>query len=130
MKNNKPISILFYISGIFDGVLGIVFVFIPKIPFVLFNVTHPNHWGYIQFPAALLVVFACMFFAIARNPGRNRNLIPYGIGLKASYSIVVFGYWITTGLPDMWKPFAVIDVILGLLFIWAYITLGKQMKIE
>ncbi len=130
MKINKPISVIFYFSGIYDGVLGVIFLFLPQIPFELFKVTHPNHWGYIQFPAALLIIFAWMFFIIARDPLPNRNLIPYGIALKGSYSIIVFGYWLTIGLPDMWKPFAVIDVILGFLFLWAYIILKRQIEKE
>ncbi len=122
----KWIPFLFYFSAFYDGILGLAFFFYPKFGFDLFGVTYPNHWGYIQFPAGLLIVFAMMFIRIGRNPEGNRAFIPYGIGLKASYCIVVFGYWLTTGLPDMWKPFAVIDFILGVLFFWAYIVLGKR----
>ncbi|OQX54494.1 MAG: hypothetical protein B5M53_05835 [Candidatus Cloacimonas sp. 4484_209] len=129
-SSNTFTSLIFYFSAFYDGILGMFFLIFPKVGFDFFNVTHPNHWGYVQFPAALLVVFGFMFFAIARNPLKERNLIPYGIGLKVSYCAVVFGYWFTKGLPDMWKPFAVIDFFLGILFVFSYLMLGKQLKDE
>lgn len=125
MKKFKLISILFYLTAAFDGILGLTFLFFPKLAFDIYNVTYPNHWGYIQFPAALLVIFGCMFLVIAKKPLENRNLIPYGIGLKFSYSILVFIYWALAGLPNMWKPFAFADTIVGILFIWSYVYLGK-----
>ena len=51
--------------------------------------TPPNHLGYMQFPAALLIIFASMFVAVAWRPGRNANLILYGIRLKAAYCATV-----------------------------------------
>ena len=126
MKQRKSISVLFFIGAAYDGILGLAFLFSPLAVFALYNVTPPNHAGYVQFPAALLVVFSLMFVNIARSPEQNRNLIPYGILLKVSYCTVVFGYWFSEGIPNMWKPFAVIDVCFGLLFLWAYITLRKK----
>jgi hypothetical protein len=88
------------------------------------EVTAPNHWGYVQFPAALLIIFAAMFVMIARNPVGNRGLIPYGIGLKISYCAIAFAYWFSSGIPSMWKPFAIADVVMLVLFAWAYAALG------
>jgi len=79
-----------------------------------------NHFGYAQFPGALLIVFALMYLAIARRPVANRNLIPYGMLLKVSYCGVVFYHWLSAGIPGMWKPFAVIDLVFLILFAWAY----------
>jgi len=84
------------------------------------EVTPPNHWAYVQFPAALLVIFALMFAAIAANPLENRKMIPYGIMLKAAYCGVTFWYWNAEGIPGLWKPFAVIDLVMGFLFLWAF----------
>ena len=33
--------------------------------------------------------------------------------------------WATGNLPDMWKPFTIIDAVMGVLFVWAYVVLGK-----
>lgn len=120
MKPLKLISLLFYIAAAYDGILGAAFLIGPLAIFEWFDVTPPNHVGYVQFPAILLLLFAAMFATIARKPVENRNLIPYGIGLKIAYCTVVFGHWMADSVPIMWKPFAVIDAIFILLFIWAY----------
>ena len=83
-------------------------------------------FGYVQFPSALLIVFALMFLAVAAAPRRNRNLIPYGVLLKVSYCAVAFYYWFTIDVPSIWKPFAVIDLAMAVLFIWAYMALRKE----
>jgi hypothetical protein len=81
---------------------------------------NPNHWAYVQFPGALLLIFALMFIAIARNPVQKKDLIIYGILLKAAYCSIAFWYWVTRGIPNLWKPFAVIDLVMAALFFWSY----------
>lgn len=119
MLGTNSISALFYLAAFYDGVLGVAFLFFPQTLLNTFNVP-PPHPGYIQFPAALLVVFALMFLAVARNPQRNRNLIPYGILLKLAYSGVVLRYWLVEQIPFIWKPFAIADVVFAAFFFWAY----------
>jgi hypothetical protein len=80
----------------------------------------------VQFPAALLIVFAILFAAIARAPARNRNLIPYGVLLKLSYCGVISFHWLTAGLPDLWKPFCVTDLIFLIAFAWAWMSLRRD----
>ena len=69
--------------------------------------------------------FAILFLAVALQPLRNRNLIPYGMLLKVSYCSVVFHYWAFEDIPWMWKPFALIDLLFLALFWMAYAALGK-----
>ena len=109
----------------YDGLLGAAFLLRPAVLFAYFRIEPPNHFGYVQFPAAMLVIFGLMFFAVAANPRRNRNLIPYGILLKAAYCGTVFGYWFSSGLPLLWKPFAVFDVIFAALFFWSWRLLDE-----
>ena len=125
MKTRGAIKTLFLIAAIYDGVLGLVFLLAAGRMYDTFGVAPPNHWGYVHFPAALLIVFAIMFLAVARAPERNRNLIPYGVMLKAAYSGLVFWHWAAQGIPNMWKPFAFADLVFGLLFVWAYVELRK-----
>jgi len=121
----KAVSLLFVVAALYDGLLGLLFLFAGASAFQWFGVTPPNHWGYLQFPAALLIVFAIMFAMVAKNPVANRNLIPYGMLLKVSYCGVVFFHWFTAGIPDMWKPFAFGDFAFLVLFVWAYQSLKK-----
>ncbi len=123
MKRIGSIRTLFTAAGIYDGLLGIAFLFAGGTVYRWFDVVPPNHPGYVQFPAALLIVFALMFLAIAADPARNRNLIPYGILLKVSYCGVTGYHWLTAGIPEMWKPFCVLDFIFLLLFVWAWTAL-------
>ena len=120
---NVWLSLLFYVGALYDGILGIGFLLFSTSLFDLFQVTPPNHVGYVQFPGALLLVFGLMYLQIGRDPVRNRNLIPYGIGLKICYCAVVFWHWFRTGIPGMWKPWAIADIVFGLLFLWAYLYL-------
>ncbi len=120
MQKQNSISILFYLSAIYDGILGIAFLVAAPAIFSWSQVTPPNHWGYVQFPGALLIIFALMFLAVAKNPVENRGLICYGILLKIAYCAIVFYYWIASGLPDIWKPWAIADLVFLALFIWAY----------
>jgi hypothetical protein len=83
--NNTAIRALFVAAGLYDGILGLAFVFFPAAIFAHYGVTPPNHYAYVQFPALLLIVFAAMFFRIATDPVRHRELILYGCGLKAAY---------------------------------------------
>jgi hypothetical protein len=123
MKKNLPMSIFFYLAAAYDGILGIVFLISPMSVFERFEITPPNHAGYVQFPAMLLIVFAILFINIARNPVANRNLILYGILLKVSYCSIVFAYWFTSGIPVIWKSFAICDLVFIALFILSWHSL-------
>ena len=117
---------LFALAAIYDAVLGIAFLLAPSGIFAWLDLAPPNHLGYIQFPAALLIVFAAMFAAIAMDPQRNRNLIPYGILLKISYCGVVLFHWVTSELPFIWKPFFVADIAFLIAFVWAWKSLSEE----
>ncbi len=120
MARSSSVRPLFILAGLYDGVLGLAFLFAAPTVFQRFNVTPPNHYGYVHFPALLLLVFALMFFAIASDPRRNRNLIPYGILLKVSYCTTVGWHWLDAGVPWMWQPFFILDLLFLVAFIWAY----------
>jgi hypothetical protein len=123
--NIRSIRVLFGLAALYDGILGIAFLVAAPALFEWVGVTAPNHFGYVHFPAALLIVFALMFLAIARDPVANLGLVPYGILLKVSYCVVVFYHWFTAGVPFIWKPFAVADLAFLVLFVWAYSALKR-----
>ncbi|MFC1703849.1 hypothetical protein ACFL1E_03570 [Candidatus Omnitrophota bacterium] len=125
MNYPKWIKPFFIVSGLYDGILGLLFLFVPFQLFRLANITPPNHIGYVQFSACLLIVFAMMFFRIASDPLANRNLIEFGILLKVSYCAVVFTHWILQTIPLLWVTFAFFDVAFLALFILAQRALKK-----
>ena len=126
MRAKQAVSVLFGVAAVYDGALGAGFLFATSKLFERFGVTPPNHPGYVQFPAALLIVFASMFAAVAVNPIKNRSLILYGILLKVSYCGVVMFHWLTAGVPSMWKSFCIADLVFLALFVWAWAVLGKE----
>ena len=71
--NDQWIRVVFIIAGIYDGMLGMVFLFMPEAIFAFYAVTPPNHMAYIEFPAFLLVIFAIMFFRIAMDRSGSAN---------------------------------------------------------
>jgi hypothetical protein len=126
MKKHAAVSLLFWASAAYDGLLGLAFLVGAGAIFEWAQVTPPNHLAYVQFPGALLITFAVMFAAVARKPLENRGLIPYGILLKLSYCAVAFYYWFTSGIPTLWKPFAIIDLACIPLLAWAYYATSSR----
>lgn len=126
MKSNSTIRFFYFIAALYDGVLGLAFLFFPTQVFARLELEAPNHLGYIHFPAALLLVFAILFVSIARNPVANHNLIPYGILLKISYCGVVLFHWVSSGVPSIWKPFFFADLLFIALFLWTWRVLSSQ----
>lgn len=114
----------FVVAGLYDAILGLLFLIIPLQLFKIANISPPNHTGYVQFPALLLIIFAIMFFNIAKDPISNKNLIMYGILLKLSYCSIVFTYKIMGQMPWMWMPFAYFDLAFLAVFIIARIQLN------
>ncbi len=128
MDGNKKTSIFFIVAALYDGILGISFLVAPRPLYDWLEMPEPEHLGYMQFGAALLVVFAIMFMNIARSPINNRNLIPYGILLKVSYCAVVFYHWFAGVISTPWKVFAVCDVLFGVLFLVVYHALKDKVR--
>lgn len=120
----STIRLLFAVAGIYDFVIGLTFLLFGPRLFDSTAVPQPNHWGYVQFGSLLLMIFGTMFFAVAYDPVANRNLIPYGMLLKLCYTGLVAYYWVTTDCPLLFKPFAIIDAVMLLLFLLAY---GKRL---
>lgn len=125
-RSMKSAAAIFYVASVYDGILGIIFLAFPLSLLQFFGVPVPPHPAYIQFSAALLLVFAIMFLTIARNPRANRNLMLYGILLKISYCSVVFWYWAFGSISLVWKPFAVFDLVFLFLFLWSYREAGRE----
>ena len=124
----KWLRILFVLSGIYDGVLGLAFLLWPNCLFEYFDVPPANHMGYVQFPALLLIVFACLFFRVAMDPVKNRELILYGCGLKLAYCGTVFWHSAFGFMPPVWVFFAWADLVFLALFIAAWRRLHRQVS--
>lgn len=125
--NVSQVRAIFAVAGVYDFIIGLVFLFFGSQLFDAAGVPHPNHWAYIHFAALLLLIFGVMFLNVAWKPAANRNLMPFGMLLKLAYSGLVAYYWLTTGCPTLFKPFAIIDGAMLVLFVMAYrVRLGPS----
>jgi hypothetical protein len=123
------IRIVFAFAAVYDFLIGLVFLAAGPWLFELSSIPAPNHWGYIQFAALMLMIFGLMFGAVAVDPVGQRNLIRYGLLLKLSYCGLVGYYWATSGAPTLFKPFVIMDAIMYVLFLVSYLKLGTKTKI-
>lgn len=119
------VKIIFFFAALYDGFIGAMGVLFPNLAFRIFEVVPPNHAGYVQFPAILLLIFGAMFYQVARNPISNRALMLYGAALKIGYSGLIFSYLLTTGIPGMWVPWAWIDLAFFVLFLLSWRHTGS-----
>jgi len=124
MKSLLPIRILYSLSAAYDGLLGLAFIFAAPQIFNLAGITSPNHWGYVHFAAGTLVIFGWMFLRIALRPVENRNLVIYGVLLKACYVATVLWHAFHDGIPMLWKEFAAADLVFLVLFLWSWMRLN------
>ena len=128
ISTSKSVSLLFYVAAVYNLVFGIAFLFAAQPLFELFKTSQPEHPGYIQFMSLVMMVFAAMFFQIARKPEQNRNLIPYAVLLKLSSVCVIMWHWfVSHTIPPIWKPFSIIDLIYLIAMLWAMSALAKIM---
>ena len=119
MKSLQSIRVLYLVSALYDGILGLAFIVAAPTVFAWTGVPVPNDWGYLHFAAALLLVFTWMFVNIARDPVANRNLVQYCVLLKVAYVCAAAWHWANGGIPDVWKVFAVADIVFAGLFVWS-----------
>lgn len=120
------IRIILILCGAFDGMVGVVFFTAPAAMFRYFSVTPPNHYGYVQFPSLLLLIFAVIFFRAAADPVARRDTILYGVALKASYSGLVFWYQAHGGVPLLWIPWAWADAACLVLLLLGWFALRTK----
>jgi len=110
---------LFVVAGAYDFLLGVAFLLAFAPIYRYFGITLPNHPGYVQFGAAVVLIFGIGFWFVARAPRRNRDLITLGILLKLAYAGIVLAYFFRREIPNMWVPFAFADLLFMVAFIAA-----------
>ena len=128
MTTNKVISLLFYTAAFYNIIGGALFAFAAPAIFEAAKVAPPSHWGYVEYPAWIFLIFGALAIQTARKPEQNRNLIPYGAAQKLAFAGVVIYYWITNNLPSVWYPFAIIDLLFLCGFLWAMKSLADTTK--
>lgn len=115
---------LFVTSGVYDVVLGVVFLFFGGWAFDLLGIrdTMPPG-GYVPLLGAFLLVIGIGYFLVARGDlWRNVDLIAVGTLYKLAYSAVAFFFWAKGEVPHIVFPalFGVVDAVFFVLILECY----------
>jgi hypothetical protein len=80
---------------------------------------NPTAVLFIQLTAGVIVVFGGAYAMVARDPVRYRAYIPLGLILKVYVVAVVYGWWLSGGIPWPLPALAAGDIVFAALF-WRY----------
>ncbi len=119
---------LLAVAGLYDGLLGLAFLLAAPPIFRWCAVPAPNHWGYVHFAAAELVIFGLMFWAAALRPEDNRKLIVFGMLLKLAYVGVTGFHWATGSVPPVFKVFLFLDAVWFVALGWVLAVASRPVK--
>lgn len=86
-------------------------------------ITHPEHfYGFI----GVALAWQWAFFLISRDPSRLRPIMPAAIAEKWLFGFAAMKLLYDDRIPAMLGLFAAIDIVLGILFIVAFLRLGRE----
>lgn len=122
---------LFLIAAIYDFILGIVFTFLPKLPFSLLGIPEkiPQFVGYIQLIGAFLFVIGVAYYLIYIGDfQKNRDLIVIGALYKLAYFSITFSYFVVGTIPHFlfFAIFGIVDLIMLILMVECLLYLKKN----
>ena len=87
------------------------------------EITHPEYfYGFL----AVALLFQALFLLIATDPPRHRPIMPIAVVEKFSYVILIYWLTATHQSPANLAIFATIDLVLGLLFLFAFLKTPPQ----
>jgi hypothetical protein len=90
-------------------------------------ITHPEHfYGFVGVGLAWQVAFLIM----SRDPVRYRPLMLAGVLEKASFGVAAIALFFQNRLTEALVPFAVLDLVLGMLFLEAFRRTGNPSKLK
>jgi uncharacterized membrane protein HdeD (DUF308 family) len=124
---------LFIISGIYDLLLGITFMFFAERAFAALGISDklPAIRGYLTLLGAFVLVIGIAYVLIARGDlRRNADLILVGTLYKLAYAGTAIYYWTQGSLPHVafGALFGIADAVFFVLMAECYWSLGKNIK--
>ncbi len=116
----KAVKVLFAIAAAYDIGLGFIFGLLYQQLYRWAGSVLPNHPGYVQLPALLIMVFGVGFAMVARDPIGSRSIMVLGVLMKLAFCAVVFYHMLFGEQIPFFIPFAAIDLCFAVLFAMAY----------
>ena len=123
-------KMLFLLAALYDGVLGVVFLFFYGPIYQSLGVPLPNRPSYIHLSAAFVLAQGVGYWFVYRNMLRNVDLVKVGVVYKAAYTLVS-AYYLLAGqlLHAMFAWFAVCDLLFLLAFV-RFLVLAQPAGLE
>jgi hypothetical protein len=121
----KGIKTVFLIAAVYDIILGIVFGLFFKPIYNMFGAELPNHAGYIQLAGAFILTFGIGFYLVYKDPVRNQAIITLGVLMKLLFVVIVLGHLLLDTVPAFYIPFALLDIMFLLLFLYTQTAIKK-----
>jgi len=123
MAQRTFFKLFFTVMGIYDVLLGGVFVLFYVSIYAYFKITLPNHPGYIYVPALFIIAGGIGEFLLARNLLRNIDLAVLRMLMKLSFASAIIYSYFRYGVPQIFLLISVasiIGIVVTLFFIsWA-----------
>ena len=86
-------------------------------------ITHPEYYyGFVGVGLA----FQVLFLVIARDPVRHRAAMIPAVLEKATFGVAAVALYLQGRIPSVVLGFALVDLLLGALFVVAYAKTGKE----
>ena len=86
-------------------------------------ITHPEYYyGFV----GVGVVFQLIFLIIAKDPVRYRAMMIPAVLEKATFGVAAIVLYLQGRIPTVILSFAIVDLLLGLLFVVAYAKTSKE----
>lgn len=107
----------FKVAAIYDLVLGAAFLLAYVPVFRYLSIPAPENPSYLHLAAGFVFVQGAGFWFVARNPGRNVDLVKVGVMFKLMYVFVAGYALITNQLPHMvFAWFGLFDLAFAIMF--------------
>ena len=116
MTDNK-VRWLFRLAAIY-GAVGLLPLYLAPLP----ATGAEFQLGFI----GLALVFQALFWLIGTDPARWRALMPFGVAEKLSFGLPVILLAAQNRANPQLAAGAVIDLVLGAAFLWAYWRTGRR----
>ncbi|MFX1604850.1 MAG: hypothetical protein ACFFDD_02980 [Promethearchaeota archaeon] len=128
MDRERYHRIMFLVAALWNWVLAIAFLILPRINmnyFLAVGLVVPNTMLWFDSFMGLIFAFGLGFFFVSKGVKENHGLIQMAI-FEKSWVFLIPALWFVFGQASIWViAFATVDLIFGLLFIEDFLAIRK-----
>lgn len=116
----------FLVAGLYDVVLGVIFLVAGERLLDAIGMTLPPHVAYIQLAAVFVAIQGLSYLIAWTDPLANVGIVWVGVAYKAGYAGLAFWYLAIGDLPSVFfVPWAIADLAFMVGFLW-FIRTARQ----